>query len=34
MLGSLTGELVRDLVVGNEIEYDLSPMDPQRLWQS
>ncbi len=34
MLGSLTGELVRDLVIGTEIEYDLSPMDPQRFWQS
>lgn len=34
VLGSLTGELVRDIVIGNEIEYDLSPLDPQRFWQS
>lgn len=34
MLGTLTGEIVLDLVLGNEIEYDLTPMDPQRFWDS
>lgn len=31
-LGSLTGEIVRELVLGHELEYDLTPLDPQRFW--
>ena len=32
MLGSLTGEIVRELVLGHDLDYDLAPIDPQRFW--
>ena len=32
MLGTLTGEIVLELVLGHELEYDLTPLDPQRFW--
>ncbi len=34
MMGSLTGDIVRDLVLQEELEYDLTPANPQRFWDS
>jgi len=34
LLAAITGEILAQLYTGEEVEYDLAPLDPGRFWTS